>query len=466
MKEEISENQKKKAPRRGRRVFSILLILVLTFVVIALAGAWDMKINLHGSEAITIEYGEEYKDSGASVEFQNRVFPFLRLEEDLEAEGTVDPDMPGEYVLTYRASRRNMSAEASRIVTVRAPENDLSYLYSWAANPTQEKALLADPSAVESGNGDSQEQPIQGDRERPVIHLYGGSPLTVYREIGWKDAYLATDDTDGDITGKVEVEGSFDPTTVGTYQLTYRVADRYGNQQTAVRTIHVQDFPKENTKKEYTDEEIHTIFLTFDDGPGPHTERLLDILAAHEAKVTFFVTNGWSNYASCIKREAEEGHAIAVHTSSHKYSNIYANDDAFWNDYNAIQNVIKEQTGCTTRLMRFPGGVSNTVSKKYCSGIMTRLANEATQRGYWYYDWNIVSGDAGETRDSAEIYRYMTEGVVKATQKKEPSIVLCHDIHEFTVNAMEDFLTWGEQNGYQFKPLEYGTFAAHDKINN
>ncbi len=262
------------------------------------------------------------------------------------------------------------------------------------------------------------------------------------------------------------MEGSLDTTKTGTYKLTYRVSDRYGNEQPAVRTVNVTDFPVENTKKDYTDEEIPTIYLTFDDGPCPQTERMHAILAAHEAKATFFVTNGWSANASSIKREAEEGHAIAVHTSCHKYSNIYANDDAFWDDYSKIQATIKEQTGCTTRLMRFPGGVSNTVSDKYCSGIMTRLATEATQRGYWYYDWNIVSGDAGETKDSAEVYRYMTEGVVKATGKREPSIVLCHDIHEFTINAMEDFLTWGEQNGYQFKPLEYGTFAAHDKINN
>ncbi len=66
-------------------------------------------------------------------------------------------------------------------MTVRAPENDLSYLYSWAAKPKEEKALLAEPSAVETGNGDAQDGEIKGDRERPIIHLYGGSRLTVYR---------------------------------------------------------------------------------------------------------------------------------------------------------------------------------------------------------------------------------------------------------------------------------------------
>ena len=83
-----------------------------------------------------------------------------------------------------------------------------------------------------------------------------------------------------------------------------------------------------------------TIYLTFDDGPGPYTERLLDILKEHDVKATFFVTHVFSQYENLIKREAKEGHAVAIHSYSHDYSKIYASTDAYWEDFDAMQQVI------------------------------------------------------------------------------------------------------------------------------
>ena len=93
---------------------------------------------------------------------------------------------------------------------------------------------------------------------------------------------------------------------------------------------------------------------------------------------------------------------------------------------------------------------------------MTRLADELTAKGYSYFDWNVLSGDAGETKDSMQIIARMEKGVTQ----NERSIILCHDIHPFTVNAIDSFLTWAQSNGYEFKTLKNGDFAAHQRINN
>ena len=67
-----------------------------------------------------------------------------------------------------------------------------------------------------------------------------------------------------------------------------------------------------------------------------------------------------------------------------------------------ISDVVYEQTGVRSYLIRFPGGSSNTVSRKYSKGIMTRLTKEVSSRGYVYFDWNVESGDAASNRVSAQ----------------------------------------------------------------
>ena len=127
--------------------------------------------------------------------------------------------------------------------------------------------------------------------------------------------------------------------------------------------------------------EEKTIYLTFDDGPSAYTGQLLDVLARSGVKATFFVTNLNPEYQDLIGRAFREGHAIGVHTSSHNYAQIYQSKEAFYRDFLGMQEIIYEQTGSYTRLFRFPGGSSNTVSRNYCYGIMTQLAKSMT--GTW-----------------------------------------------------------------------------------
>ena len=203
------------------------------------------------------------------------------------------------------------------------------------------------------------------------------------------------------------------------------------------------------------------VYLTFDDGPGAYTDELLDILDRHGVKVTFFVTGAFPEYRDCIRREAEAGHTVAVHTYSHSYSAIYASEEAYWADFDRINDIIEEQTGRRASLFRFPGGSSNTVSRSN-PGIMTRLAAQADERGLVYFDWNVESGDAGRTEDPDEVFEYIVQGV----QSFDRSVVLCHDTHRWTIDAMDRVLTWCEQNGYTILPLDADAPTCHHIIAN
>lgn len=83
-----------------------------------------------------------------------------------------------------------------------------------------------------------------------------------------------------------------------------------------------------------TAEDLHKVYLTFDDGPSDNTNAILDVLDDYNVKATFFVT-GKEDEASkaAYKRIVDEGHTIAMHSYSHKYSDIYASKEAFQNDF-------------------------------------------------------------------------------------------------------------------------------------
>ena len=68
-------------------------------------------------------------------------------------------------------------------------------------------------------------------------------------------------------------------------------------------------------------DDIHKIYLTFDDGPSENTEEILDILAEYGVKASFFVTGQAGEEAEALyRRIAEEGHTLAMHSYSNKYS--------------------------------------------------------------------------------------------------------------------------------------------------
>lgn len=382
---------------------ALIIVLILALIAGALAGAYltsKVEVTLKGNPEVTVTNLEEYADEGAEATFDglNGTFVSSMESSEIQVHSDVNYKKPGDYKITYSAR----------------------FFYLWEGHVDRVVHVK--------------------DTAAPVITLEGdaflnGVPAEEYQEQGYK----AVDDYDGDVTDKVK-------RTIEDGAVVYTVADSSGNEAKAERSV-----------KEPTD---HVIYLTFDDGPGQYTQQLLDVLAKHNVKATFFVTSAGDS--SLIKKEAEAGHSIAVHTYSHEYSQIYKSEEAYMADFEKMENIIEQQTGKRTKLFRFPGGSSNTVSKNYCPGIMTALTQHMTDKGYVYFDWNVVSGDAGETTDTEQVYQNIIAGI----QKNPASVVLQHDIKGFSVAAVERVIEWGKENGYVFLPLTVRSPTAHQTVLN
>ena len=174
---------------------------------------------------------------------------------------------------------------------------------------------------------------------------------------------VAHDTCDGDITNNIKITNNVDPNKKGTYRVKYEVTDKSGNKNETIRTVKVEE------QKNITKPNGKTIYLTFDDGPGKDTEKLLNILKKYNIKVTFFVTKNVNKYKEILKREYNEGHTIGLHTWSHNYS-IYKDEKTYFYDLHKIENAVYEITGHKSKIIRFPGGSSNTISKSYQKGII------------------------------------------------------------------------------------------------
>lgn len=354
---------------------------------------------------------------------------------------------------------------------------------------------------------------ILKDTEAPKLTLLGDTSIVlkqgeVYKEPG----YYAIDNIDGDLTSNVVVDGTINTNVIGDYRISYSVSDSMNNSVREYRKVSVlpmdeditydsdesenthdgeventedntEEIPTENTENtesstENTEEpkvenpealppeedkiigDRKVIYLTFDDGPGKYTRELLEILKKYNVKATFFVV-GQSNL-DVLTDIYNDGHSIGIHSLTHEYKTIYASEKAYFDDLYKMRDIIYEKTGHYTNLVRFPGGSSNTVSKNYSKGIMTRLAESLTEKGFVYFDWNVSSGDAGETTNSVEVYKNVVQGI----GTKTTAIVLQHDTKKYSIDAVEDIILWGLGNDYIFLPLDVNSPTSHHKISN
>ena len=205
-----------------------------------------------------------------------------------------------------------------------------------------------------------------------------------------------------------------------------------------------------------------TIYLTLDDGPSANTERVLDILDQYNCKATFFVTGQNPDYFPWIKEAYDRGHTIGLHSYSHDYESCYSSTERFWNEFDEIGQVVKDQIGYVPCFIRFPGGASNTISADYSQGIMTELANQAHERGYQYYDWSLSCGD-GSVHTADELVYYGCEPT-----DEENVIYLAHDgsAKETTAEALPAIIEYYQSQGYTFEAIDRSTMVFQHDIAN
>ena len=195
------------------------------------------------------------------------------------------------------------------------------------------------------------------------------------------------------------------------------------------------------------------VCLTFDDGPSKTTPDVLAALNTAGVHGTFFVvaTDYNEKYLPLLTEAAAAGHQIALHSASHEYSDIYQSSDAYWEDIALLKERIAPYVDVESiRYLRFPGGSTNTVSRRYGGkGLMKQLKAEVEQKGWHWVDWNVCAEDAVGGHPSADaIYR----NVVRETGQQTNCIVLMHDSASTrtTAEALPDIIQWYADNGYTF----------------
>jgi len=203
-------------------------------------------------------------------------------------------------------------------------------------------------------------------------------------------------------------------------------------------------------------------YLTFDDGPSEVTLSILATLKKYNVKATFFVTGaGKSAYLSNIHNE---GHTLALHCNSHVYAQVYKSEAAYFADLKAISDKVEKVTGTQPKVVRFPGGSSNTASRAYTKGLMTTLTKKLPEMGYAYFDWNVDSCDAGGARSAAAI----KNNVLNGAKGKNSICVLMHDAGDkkATAAALPGIIEGLQQQGFTFKVLTTDVKGFKHGVNN
>ena len=232
-----------------------------------------------------------------------------------------------------------------------------------------------------------------------------------------------------------------------------------------IKTQIVQNIPAGADPSDYDEK---TCYLTFDDGPSSNTPKILEILRNNNAKATFFVIGLNDKYDHYMKDIVDEGHAIALHSYTHEYysynTSIYRSEKAFFDELDKIHAKVLKLTGVDTKLFRFPGGSSNTISK-YSPGIMTRLTKQVEERGFVYFDWNVDSRDASGNGVASST---LVNSVMTSTGSLKSVNVLMHDTDakSTTVSALPEIIAFYKSKGYDFDKLTTSSPPCHQAVNN
>lgn len=200
-------------------------------------------------------------------------------------------------------------------------------------------------------------------------------------------------------------------------------------------------------------------YLTFDDGPTKRTLEILDILDQYNAKATFFVTNQALEQNPDICLEAyHRGHAIGIHSATHRYDIIYQSVDSFLLDIEQNFLKIKEITGAEPTVIRFPGGSVNTYNSKIAADLITAVED----RGFAYFDWNSSSGDA---LTKAVKPSELLNNVLQSNHHEDPLVILFHDSlsKTSTVKGLASVIEALQAQGYAFAALNADSEPVHFK---
>ena len=476
---------KKRIKKKIKKEIKIatLIIIILVFVCLLLLMIFTPQIKLTGNN-ISIPYGNEYIEKGYTGYYLNK-----DITKEVKIDNNINNKKIGIYKVTYVLKKGLISQKKEREVEIIDNINPIITLKGDIIKNICPNAEYKEEgfNAIDEYDGDITNKVLKitkgnilmyyvtdssnnkaykfrtinrVDKESPKIILKGESTMSVKVNGTFTDpGYSIKDNCDKDL--KVDVSGEVNTKKTGTYKITYKSKDYSENEVKTERTVIVSNtYVAPKVGSSLSCGQPGVIYLTFDDGPnGLYTPMILDVLKKYNVKVTFFVTQ--SGPDSLIKREYNEGHVVALHTASHDYAYVYSSVENYFKDLERVSNRVERLTGHKSYLFRFPGGSSNTVSMHYSRGVVSKVASEATAKGYTYFDWNISSGDAGGTTDPNREYQI----VINSLSKSRGNVILMHDIKRHTALAIESIVKYGINNGYTFAGLD-SSVTCHQAIAN
>ena len=195
------------------------------------------------------------------------------------------------------------------------------------------------------------------------------------------------------------------------------------------------------------------IYFTFDDGPTYMTEPLLEILKKHRVKASFFVTNV-EGRVDILKRIAEEGHSVCLHSFSHDYKTVYSSPEGYFEDLKKIDDLVYETVGIRSKTVRLPGGTHNTVHSDYCEGIIPVILSELKEKGYRVIDWDCDNNDGCLFHMPPKAYFLY---FLSKLGDQEETVFLSHtrtEDHE-SIRSIDLILDFCEKNGWETDTIEH-----------
>jgi polysaccharide deacetylase family sporulation protein PdaB len=180
------------------------------------------------------------------------------------------------------------------------------------------------------------------------------------------------------------------------------------------------------------------VALSFDAAWGADDfQKIMDVLDAHNVKVTFFMTGGWiESYPECVKTLIEKGHDLGNH-SEHHYDMTTISKSEQQEELMKPYEKVKELTGYEMYLFRPPYGAYNN-----------SVINTAYECGFYPIQWSV---------DSLDWKDYGVDSIIKTVCEHKDlgpgAIILCHNGAKYTAEALDALLTNLEQQGYEIVPI-------------
>lgn len=460
------------------------LVLVTAALLLIFCNRWRVRIQLEGEENVTLSCGEVYTEQGAEAVFGGLLFPeFMQLE--VTQTGEVDTAHAGVYTVTYEAHYGRFSAEKTRTVRV-----------------------------------EDHEPPVIELQSIPGAYTLPGAP---YEEEG----YTAHDNSDGDLTDRVQV-------TEADGVVTYTVQDSSGNAAIVTREI-VYDDPiapvltllgETELELRYGEDYEEPGYVAQDNVDGDLTSRVsvtgeIDSRTPGSYELTYTVEDAWGNRTSAIRtvvvpqlRQADDVHPdgkiiyltfddgpskytetlleilarynvkVTFFVVNYGYTSVIGKEAAAGHsvgihsathDYNQIyasEEAYYADLNKMRAIIHDQTGVYTTLLR-FPGGSSNRVSDfnpgimtrlvQSVTSNGYTYFDWNVSSGDAGLTTDTDV---VYQNVIDGVSSHDVSIVLMHDSKGYSVDAVERIIVWGLQNGYTFLPLTPGSPTAHHHINN